>query len=398
MPAPEHHSWPDDPSSQGTGLPLEGYRILDLSRVLAGPLAAMVASDLGADVIKVEQPSGDPVRAMAPPSIDGDATYYLAVNRNRRSMIVDMTTEEGRLLVRALAGQADAVIENFLPSQSAALGIDALRATLRDVVWVTVSPAASHGPLADQPSFDLLAQARSGVMGVTGSSASGPTKVGAPIADVVTGLYACIGLLAGLLDRERNPERPARRIEAPLLESMIASLINQAAGALATKSAPGLLGNEHPSIAPYAPYRARDGEVVLAVGTERQWHALGRAMEDPALCSDPRFATNVDRVANRDSLRTEIERRLAGQSIATWLERLEAAGVPCAPVNGIAEALAQPQIAQGDLLQLVTLSSGRVVPMVASPIRVDDESLPIRRRPPTLGEHTEEISTALREG
>ena len=385
-------SWLDDPTAVGTGLPLEGMRVLDLSRVLAGPLCAMIAADLGADVIKVEQHSGDPVRAMAPPSVDGDATYYLAVNRNRRSIVVDLTTAEGRALVGDLARQADAVVENFLPSQAEQLGIAALRSELTEVVWVTISPATSGGPLADLPSFDLLAQARSGIMGVTGTPVSGPMKVGAPIADVVTGLYACIGLLAGLLARLQRPSDPAHRVEAPLLESMMASLINQAAGYLATGNEPVLLGNEHPSIAPYAPYPAADGDVLVAVGTERQWRELCAAMEATELADDPRFSDNARRVANRAAMRTELEARFATKTIAEWLGRFEAANVPCAPVNTVAAAFAQEQITNGDLVQDVTLATGATIKMVGSPLVVDGHHLPIRRRPPLLGEHTDEIA------
>ena len=389
MSASPEITWPIDDVNKDTGLPLEGIRILDLSRVLAGPLATMVASDLGADVIKVESPQGDPVRGLAPPSIDGIATYYLAVNRNRRSVVADLGTEEGRELVRNLARCADGVVENYLPSQSAALGIDELRDQLTDVVWVSVRSAASGGPLGDSPSFDLLAQAQSGLMGVTGSKESGPLKMGAPVADVVTGLYACIALLTGLYERVARPERDARRYEAPLLESAMASLINQAAGFLATKSEPSLSGNEHPSIAPYAPYAAKDSEIVIAVGTERQWHNLCSVLGSKDLAEDFRFASNTQRATHRDELREAIESRLSEYSAGVWQERLLEQGIPCAVVNDVPTALSQEQIANGDLIEDVAISSGSIIKMVGSPLRIDGVRPSIRRRPPGLGEHTE---------
>ena len=396
MSSTESQIWPLDPSSIGSGLPLEGIRVLDLSRVLAGPLAAMIAGDLGADVVKVEQPGGDPVRAMKPPSVDGVATYYLAVNRNRRSVVVDLASEEGRRQIVELAACADVVIENFLPSQAQALGITALREQLVDVVWVTVAAAAAGGPLADQPAFDLLAQARGGLMGVTGSLAGGPTKVGAPLADVVTGLYAAIGMLAGLFDRVVRPERAARRIEAPLLESTISALVNQAAGYLATGVAPALLGNEHPSIAPYAPFDASDGEILLAVGTEGQWASLCRALDAEKLRLDPRFESNDARVEHRDELRAELNAVFANGRVEEWIERLTRHRVPCAPVNDVASALSQQQIAGGDMIVEVELEGGPVR-MLASPLRVDGRRLPVRQRPPSLGEHNELLKDRIGE-
>jgi crotonobetainyl-CoA:carnitine CoA-transferase CaiB-like acyl-CoA transferase len=388
--------WPEDESSLRTGLPLEGVRVLDLSRVLAGPLAAMVVGDLGADVIKVEQPTGDPVRAMGPPWLDGDATYFLAVNRNRRSVIADLTTTEGRELVRRLASSADAVIENFLPSQAESLGVATMRDELSEVVWVTVAPAASGGPLADEPAFDLLAQARSGLMGVSGSEASGPMKAGAPIADVITGLYAAVGLLAGLLDWARAGG-PARRIEAPLLESTITALVNQAAGYLATGDAPRLLGNDHPSLAPYGPYSTSDLEILIAAGTESQWQRLVEVLGSPSLAGDERFRTNSERVAHRSELRSELEEQLITADCATWIDRLTAGGVPCAPVNDVPAALQQEQVASGDLIGEVELASGAVTKMVLSPLLVDGRRPGVRLPPPDLGEHTSDIQAKVME-
>ena len=396
--SPEADAWPEDAASIGTGLPLEGVRVLDLSRVLAGPLAAMVLGDLGADIIKVEQPSGDPVRQMSPPSIGDTSTYYVSVNRNRRSVVADLTSPEGRRLVARLAASADAVVENFLPSQAEALGIAALRDALPDLVWVTVSPAALGGPLGDQPAIDLLAQARSGLMGVSGTPESGPMKTGAPVADVVTGLYAAIGLLSGLLEQKLRPGSRGRRIEAPLLESAITVLINQTAGFLGAGAEPRLLGNDHPSIVPYAPYRAADRDVLLAVGTEPQWARLVEAIGAPSLATDVRFARNADRVEHRDELRVELEAVLGARTCSEWIEVLGAAGVPCAPVNDVPAALHQDQVASGDLLAEVVLEDGSMTGMVLTPLRIDGRRPGVRRRPPGLGEHTAEIVAGMERG
>ena len=388
--------WPDDPLAADTGLPLSGVRVLDLSRVLAGPLCAMIAGDLGADVIKVEPPGGDPVRQMGPPTLGDDATYFLAVNRNRRSIEVDLSTATGRELVARLAAEADAVVENFLPSQAEAFGLPALKASLPSVVWITISPASSGGPLASRPAFDLLAQARSGLMSVTGTTETGPLKTGAPIADVVTGLYAAIGLLTGLLERARRPSLPARRIEAPLLESTMSALVNQAAGYLGVGKVPAFLGNDHPSIVPYAPYATADLDILIAVGTERQWRALVGALGDPSLAADDaRFATNALRVEHRHTLRELLEGILAARGVEAWIEQLDAAGVPCAPVNDLPAAFAQQQVEAGDLVEEVALAGGETTGMLRSPWSIDGRRPPLRRRPPSLDEHGDAIRASM---
>jgi crotonobetainyl-CoA:carnitine CoA-transferase CaiB-like acyl-CoA transferase len=379
----DREPWPLDPLGRGTGLPLEGVRVLDFSRVLAGPLCAMVAGDLGADVIKVESPEGDPVRTLAPPRYGEDATYYLAVNRNRRNVVADLREPAQYAAIAALVARADAVVENFLPSQAVALGIDRLRASNPDCVWVTVAPAASGGPLADQPTFDLLAQARSGLMGVTGEPTGPPTKVGAPVADVIAGLYGAVGLLAGLFARVSG--RAGRHFEAPLLESAISALVNQAQGYLATGIAPGRLGNDHPSITPYGPVTTADGELLLAVGTDAQYARLVEALDDDELRRHREFDLNDGRVAGRAALRSMLDRIFATRASEEWSELLRAAGVPHAPILDVAGALAQPQVRDGDLLGVTDAPAGALT-MVRSPLRVDGERPPIRLGPRRLGE------------
>jgi crotonobetainyl-CoA:carnitine CoA-transferase CaiB-like acyl-CoA transferase len=292
--------------------------------------------------------------------VDGEATYYLSVNRNRRSVVIDLRSDDDRLFLRSLVGAADAVVENYLPSQARELGIEQMKADFPDVVWVTVAPAALGGPLGDEPSFDLLAQARSGIMGVTGSPESGPLKVGSPIADVVTGLYACIGLLTGLFARASDRSTPGLRIEAPLLESTIASLINQAGGYLGTQKAPRLLGNEHPNIVPYAPYATADRELLIAVATEAQFKSLCRALGTEAVGAEVQRVAigsiNVRTVVNElvvaapSSLGQRSNDTLIGSKVRAAL--LQATDVPSNAIKPVTER------GQVYLLGLVTAPEG----------------------------------------
>jgi crotonobetainyl-CoA:carnitine CoA-transferase CaiB-like acyl-CoA transferase len=372
----------------GSGLPLEGVRVLDFSRVLAGPLAAMIAGDLGADVIKVEGPEGDPVRALAPPYLGDDATYYLAVNRHRRNVVADLRDPGDFAAIEALVREADAVVENYLPSQYAALDIERLRRANPSCVWVSITPAASGTDLAALPSFDVLAQARSGLMGVTGEVSGEPTKVGAPLADVITGLYGAIALVTGLYARVAG--RPGRHFEAPLLESTMSALINQAQGYLATGANPRRLGNDHPSIAPYGPVRTGDGLIMLAVGTDAQYARLLEALDDEVLSTSRAFERNEQRVAGRDVLRESLERVFTTRSTDEWLEVLAAVGVPHAPILDVAGAFAQTAIAEGDFVGEMTMPHGNVRAM-RSPLRIDGVRPGLRSGPRRLGEDTAEL-------
>ncbi len=379
--------WELDPVNVGTGLPLEGIRVLDFSRVLAGPLCAMIAGDLGADVIKVEGPEGDPVRALAPPTFGDDATYYLAVNRHRRNIVANLKDDGDFNKILELVKQADAVVENFLPSQFRALNIAALKEANPDCVWVSVTPATSGTPLAAAPSFDLLAQARSGIMGVTGEPTGEPTKVGAPLADVVTGLYATVGLLTGLF--AKSVGKPGRHFEAPLLESMMASLINQAQGYLATGVNPQRLGNDHPSIAPYGPVRTEDGFIMLAVGTDAQYALLVEALGVEALAVE-KWKLNATRVAERTLLRQALDDVFTKRTTAQWLEILAPSGVPHAPIFDVAGAFHQDEIANGDFVGEMVVPGG-VISTTKSPLLIDGTRPSIRSGPKKLGEDTSEI-------
>ncbi|MCF2532431.1 CaiB/BaiF CoA transferase family protein [Yinghuangia soli] len=388
-------AWPHDPQGCDPALPLAGVRVLDLSRILAGPLAATILADLGADVIKVEAPQGDETRRWGPPFHGDDAAYYLAINRNRRAMVLDLRTETDLEVVRTLAAAADVVIENFLPRQLTSLGLDRIRdAGDRHAVWVSVRGAAAGGPLADQPGYDAMAQARSGIMSVTGHPETGATKVGLPVVDVMTGLYAAIGALGALLGQHRSPDGRPAHVEVPLFECGVAALVNQSANHLIGGLVPGLLGNLHPNVAPYGPLPTADGELVLGATSDRQFAALCTALDLPDLPADPAFASNAARLARREELNGLLGAVLRTAPTRDWEVRLADAGVPCAPVNRVDDVFREAQVEATGLVQDVAHPSGPVR-LVASPLTIDSLRPPIRRPPPLFGEHTEEILDAL---
>lgn len=382
-------AWPDDPLGPRPG-PLCGVRVLDLSRVLAGPFATMVLADLGADVLKVERPgSGDDTRHWGPPFHGDDAAYFFAVNRDRRSVAVDLTTDTGRALVARLVAAADVVVENFLPRHLQALGLAALRQDAR-VVWVSVRGAAGDGPDAALPGYDVMAQARSGLMSVTGTDR--PTKTGVAVADVVTGLYAAVGAVAQLHARAlEGPGAPGRTVEVGLLEAAVTLLVNQASNALVGGVVPGFAGNDHPNIAPYGPVPCADRPLVVGAGNDSQFLALCAAA---GVVPAPEWATNAGRVADRVALAARLGEAFQAADAAIWAERLAAAGVPCAVVQDVGQLRHDPQLAATGLLQEVNHPAGAVT-VVGSALRLDGVRPRVRRAPPTLGQHTEEVLAAL---
>lgn len=378
-------AWDIDPRNLGTGLPLEGVRVLDLSRVLAGPMCAMILGDLGADVVKVEGPQGDPVRSLAPPWYRETATYFLAVNRHRRMVTLDIRQRDDFERLVALASTADVVIENFLPHQSRELGIEELRSRAPRAAWITITPTTGLTPEATQPTFDLLAQARSGLMSVTGYSDGPPTKVGVPIADVVTGLYGAISAVTGLLARR---ESAGPTVHVPLLESMMSALVNQAQGLLVTNAHPERLGNDHPSIAPYGPIVTRDGSVMVAVGTDAQFVDLDRAFGGRLLSHEPKWATNEVRVLERSRLREMLETLVSDMSMGEVVALLVAHAVPSAPILTVAQALEQPSISSGDFIQEADSVVGPIR-MLATPLVWNGERPVIRFGPAAAGHDNE---------
>src|SRR6266508_841965 len=365
--------------------PLSGILVADFSRVLAGPLATMTLGDLGAQVVKVERPgTGDETRQWAPPrSAGGESTYYLSVNRNKRSVTLDLSTADGRAAARALAERCDVLVENFAPGtmERFGLGYDELSAGNPGLIYASVT---GFGRAAALPGYDFLVQAVGGLMSVTGSPESEPSKVGVALVDVLAGQNLAIGVLAALQARHRTGR--GQRVEVDLLGSLLAALVNQASAYLNAGVVPERMGNRHPSIAPYETLRTADRPIAVAVGNDGQFRRLATAVGEAALADDPRFTDNPARVRNRAALVTELGARLSRHPAAHWIDRLTAAGVPCGPVNSVAEAFALASRLGTD-----PVVEGAGVRTVASPIGMSGTPPTYRLPPPSLGEHTEEI-------
>ncbi|MBS1871492.1 MAG: CoA transferase [Actinobacteria bacterium] len=377
-------------------LALDGVRVLDFSRVLAGPLATMVLADHGATVVKIERPgAGDDTRAWGPPyDADGTATYFLSVNRNKRSLALDLADPDDLATAHALAARADVVIENFRPGVMERLGLD--RATLaaanpRLVTCSITGFGCTEG--AALPGYDLLVQAVGGLMSVTGAPGGQPQKVGVALVDVVTGLFAATGILAALRHRDATGE--GQHVETDLLTCLLAGLVNQASGFTAAGVVPQRIGNAHPSIAPYELFEAADGPLAIAVGTDRQFAALCDAIGAPELAGDPRFATNPARVAARAALRERIETCLRTRPAAAWAEALLAVGVPAGQVNDVGEAFAFAQRLGLDPVAELHGADGRTTRVPRHPVRLSATPPRHELPPPALGELAREEALRL---
>jgi glutaryl-CoA transferase len=371
-------------------LPLEGVRVLDLSRVLAGPYATMVLADLGADVIKVEHPErGDDTRHWGPPFAGGESAYFLSVNRNKRSIAVDLKDPEGLQRVKRLAAGADVLIENMRRGalERFGLGYEALGELNPDLIYCSVT-GFGPGKDRDRPGYDFLIQARAGVMGITGFPEGEPTKVGVAIADIVCGLYAATAILAALRRREDTGE--GARIEVPLFEATLGWLANRGQEYLVSGEDKGRMGNAHPTIVPYQTFDASDRAVAVAVGNDAQFRRLCEAIGRPELADDERYATNPARVANREELVEILQQEFSRLTADEWVERIREARVPAGPVNALADVFSDEHVLSSGILQTVEHPAAGVLKMLASPLLVDGERPPVRRPPPTLGQHTEE--------
>jgi crotonobetainyl-CoA:carnitine CoA-transferase CaiB-like acyl-CoA transferase len=368
---------------------LDGVRVADFSRVLAGPLATMLLADLGAEVVKIERPgAGDDTRAWGPPwAPDGEASYYLGVNRNKRSVALDLRDPDDLVVARSLALRADVVIENFRPGVMARYGLD--EATLR-----TERPGLIYCRIAglgkgDVAGYDFLAQAVGGLMSITGDGESGPLKVGVALVDVMAGLHATIGILAALRHRDRTGE--GQLVEVDLLSTTLFALANQASGYLTAGVVPGRMGNRHPSIAPYETLQAADGPLVVAVGNDGQFRILCERLGVSEVADDERFATNAARVAHRDALAATLESRLATEPAAAWIETLTEVGIPCGLVADVAQAFAFAREVGLDPVAEVVRDDGTAVATVANPIGLSETPATYRLAPPHLGEHTDDV-------
>ncbi|WP_199519484.1 CaiB/BaiF CoA transferase family protein [Pseudomonas avellanae] len=379
---------------------LSHIRVLDLSRVLAGPWAGQILADLGADVIKVERPGcGDDTRAWGPPFLQdaaghntSEAAYYLSANRNKQSVTIDFTRPEGQKLVKELAAKSDIVIENFKVGGLAAYGLDyaSLKAINPRLIYCSITGFGQSGPYATRPGYDFMIQALGGLMSLTGlpegEEGAGPVKVGVALTDILTGLYSTTAILAALAHRDQS--NVGQHIDMALLDVQVACLANQAMNYLTTGVAPGRLGNAHPNIVPYQSFPTADGDLILTVGNDSQFRKFAEVAGQSQWADDPRFLTNTLRVAHRAELIPLIRQVTVFKATAQWVDALEAVGVPCAPVNDLAQVFADPHVvARGLAIELPHALGGKV-PQVASPIRLSETPVEYRRAPPMLGEHT----------
>ncbi|REE97834.1 CaiB/BaiF CoA transferase family protein [Thermomonospora umbrina] len=380
----------------GTDGALSGLVIADFGRVLAGPYATMLLADLGADVIKIERPgAGDDTRAWGPPFADGESTYFLAVNRNKRSLTLDLGDDGDRETARALAARADALVENFRPGTMERLGLGYadLRALNPGLVYCSVTGFGA-GEGAHLPGYDLLVQAMGGLMSVTGEPGGSGTKAGVALVDVITGLHAALGILAALRHRDRTGE--GQRVEVSLLTSLLSALTNQASAYVAAGSVPQAMGNRHPSITPYEVFSAKDRPLVLAVGNDRQFRALCERLGRAGLADDPRFATNTARVAHRSELSRELSGPLAERTADEWFADLTAVGVPCGPINDLAAAfdLAE-RLGLDTRVRIDDPRRDTPVEQVANPIGLAATPPTYRTAPPRLGEDSAAVLAEL---
>jgi crotonobetainyl-CoA:carnitine CoA-transferase CaiB-like acyl-CoA transferase len=377
--------------------PLDGVTVLDASRVLSGPFCTMQLGDLGADVIKIERPDGgDQTRSWSPPEYgdSGEAAYYLSTNRNKRSLTLNLASEEGREVFRDLASEADVVVENFRVGKMEDWDLDyeTLSAENPDLVYCSISGYGQDGPHKDRPAYDLIMQAEGGMMSITGEQGSPPVRVGVAIADIGAGMYATQSILAALFHREFQ-DAGGQYIDIALFEAMVAWQTYMASYHFATGEPPGRMGSKHPTIAPYQAFPTTDGYIVVAVPSPNLWPRFCQAIDREDLIDDPRFETNDDRVTNREELDTILEAEFEDYTTAEAKELFDEHGVPASQVNDMADVFDHPQVQARGMRQSVAHPTAETVEMPGSPMHLSDTETDIDRHPPLLGEHTDEILT-----
>ena len=375
---------------------LTGIRVLDFSRVLAGPTCTMLLGDMGADVIKIEHPQrGDDTRQWGPPWVgEGDerqSAYFLSVNRNKRSVTLNLKHESGRDLVRQLVESSHIVIENFKLGQmdSFGLGYKHLKAINQSLVYCSITGFGQTGAYRERPGYDFVVQAMGGLMSITGPNGGQPYKVGVAISDVIAGLFASNAILSALRHAEKTGI--GQYIDIGLLDTQIAALVNIASNFLVTGQTPPRLGNSHPNIVPYQTFSACDGDFVLAVGNDGQFRQLCVLIDRPDLADDERFSTNPARVAHRETLIPILSQIFVSQNVEYWVEKLLSVGIPAGPINDVAQALTDPHVLERDLIQETVLSNGELLKMVGSPLKLSETPPQLRYPPPALGQHTDEV-------
>jgi crotonobetainyl-CoA:carnitine CoA-transferase CaiB-like acyl-CoA transferase len=380
--------------------PLDGVTVLDFSRVLAGPYCTMQLADLGARVIKIEQPGrGDDTRAWGPPFVGRESAYFLSVNRNKESLALDLKHARARPILDLLLARADVIVENFRPGtmERLGLGYEEIHARHPRIVYASISGFGQTGPRRAEAGYDAMMQAEGGLMSITGAPGGPPFRLGVAIADIATGMFAVQGILAALYARERalrpgsGPAGRGQLVDIAMLDAVTALLTYQASSVFATGGTPSRMGNRHPSIAPYDTFTAADGDFVLAVGNDDQFQRLSRVLARPALGADPRFATNADRVRNYGALREELAPLLASRTRQDLLKALTAAGVPAGAVRSVTEALADPQVAAREMIVPLEHIAAGPIRVLGTPLKLSDTPATIRTPPPALGQHTDSI-------
>jgi succinate---hydroxymethylglutarate CoA-transferase len=372
--------------------PLAGIRVVDLTRILAGPLCAMMLGDMGAEVIKIEPPgTGDDTRGWGPPFIAGEAAYFLGINRNKRSLTLNMAVPAGQKILAGLVEKADVLIDNFRLGTLAKWGFtDAwFDEHAPGLVRCSITGYGSSGPKAALPGYDFILQAESGLMSICGEPDGEPTKYGVAIVDVCTGMLACSSILAALNARERTGK--GQKVELSLYETSLAMLINVASNYLTAGRNGGRFGNGHPSIVPYTTYQAADSMMAIGIGNERQFARCAEVLGHPEWATDERFASNRARVENRAAIDGLINAALARDDADAWLAKLMAVGIPCGKINSVAEALDDPHTAARDMIETVEHATIGSLRMLGIPFKFSDTACSVRRPPPTLGQHSEEI-------
>lgn len=372
--------------------PLSGLRVLDLSRVLAGPFCTMMLGDLGAEVIKVEKPgTGDDTREWGPPFAGGESAYYLSVNRNKKSVTVNFKSEAGRRIIRQLAGQVDVLVENWRIGTMEAwgLGYDALRSLNPGLIYCSITGYGQNGPARNRPGYDFIIQAEGGLMSITGPVEGQPTKVGVAIVDQTAGMFATISILAALHERSRSGI--GQYIDISLLDSQLGWLANVASNYFVTGLRPGRYGNAHPNIVPYELFATEDRWIAIGVGNDRQWELLCKLTGWEDLAENNRFATNPGRVQNRDELIPLLQERFQTRPSQEWLDLIQTAGIPCGSVNHIDEIFRDPQVLARQMLQEIPHPTAGTIKMAGSPLKLSRTPVRMDDAPPLLGQHTEEV-------
>ncbi|PGS50964.1 CaiB/BaiF CoA-transferase family protein [Bacillus sp. AFS041924] len=374
---------------------LHGVKIIDLTRVLAGPFCTMILGDLGAEVIKVESiNNGDETRGWGPPFVEGESAYYLCANRNKQGITLNLKNEQGKEILKKLISEADVVVQNFKPGTLSKLGFgyEDLKKIKEDIILASISGFGSEGPNSYLPGYDYIIQAMSGLMSITGEKEAEPTKVGVAISDVLTGLFTCIGILASLQHRSRTGE--GQEIDISLFDSQLAALVNVASNYLCSGIVPERMGNQHPNIVPYQVFTASDGELVIAVGNDAQFKRFALLIDEPILLDDT-YKTNTSRLQHRKQIEQLIQNKLKTKTKNEWKALLDQVGIPNGPINNVSEALQSEQAKSREMVLGVNHPFIKDLKLVGSPLKLSKTPVEVVRHPPLHGEHTDEIMSKL---